>query len=547
MSRFWKILIPILLVITILFWKVTRNKIDPIWSKIENLDLSKVETLEKSTKKLNVLYEEFHHKKPSHKSYGIDLISKPYVPIMEYSKFENFIRALNKEKYIIISGVEGGGSTTLVRTLAKFIAENDNSRILNVMCAPQFDLIYHKKYIGETINGKFHKGELLKFWEQCLANPDKKYIAIFDDLDKVNPETLLGPDVWAHLTSSNHKLVIGGKTIKIPDNYFMLSTTLSAVGSRVQLHNEHFKRIGKDYYLQPSYVELALYLDRVKKKLNKKVIENGISSLSKIAQKQHNSLNDKRQVLEFLYLFAMSNNIIEKDVSRSNQLAQWSSLRKLYLPKQRNDFINTFVSHVNAMHPDIKFDKNNFNPIFYTFKNNGLQKGSSSLALGFKVFKEWGFLTEFVVAICFALITALVGLYMSGKRKKKVTKFLIKSEEVYNDFETRKINPEEAVNRLDVLKVEIENHTRDNKISFPEAIFFYNSVRSKVNSIEITKNINTTFLVLMDVFLDDEELSLNEYEKLTTFLEKIKSTISESDFIVMKKQVDDAWNEFGDK
>jgi len=547
MHKAWKISIPFLIIISVFFlWKITRNQQDPIWTKLKNLQLSEIETLEKSPEKLQLLFEEFHGKKVSDSINAMGLINKPYVPIMEYSKFKKYIDALRKENRILISTVEGGGSTTLITRLAKFIAIDD-ARILNVKCAPKFDLINHIKYIGEDRDGNYKKGELLLFWEECLRHPDKKFIAVFDDFDVINPETLFGPDLWENLNNKKYKKFIAGEEVVIPDNFYMISSTLSAIGSRIQLHNEHFKRIGKNYYLKPNTIDLALSLERAKHKLESKINKKGKSSLNKKEQRQLKALNDKKNVLEYLYLFEKINHIIEDDISRTSQLAQWSDIRKLYLPEDREELIDIFITHVNAISPEKKFDRKNFNPIFYTFKNNGLLKGSNTLSTSFKVFKEWGFLTEFVVAICFALATALISVYLNSKRKRKVTKFLTRSEEIYTNFENRITDTDVTINKLYELKLEIEEHTKSNKISFPEAIFFYNSVRSKVNSIEITKNINATFLILMDVFLDDEVLSKNEYKKLTSFLNKIEHTIPKNDIKRMKDQVNQAWEEFGEK
>ena len=310
MSEFLKIIISIVLISSILLWFFTRNKMDNDWVELKNLDISKIETLHNSPKKLDSLFESFQNKKVNYSNQGTEVISKPYVPIIEFEKFTFYVNQLQKEKFIILSGVEGGGATKLVTTIAKFVAEDDDTRMLNVRCAPKFDLIYHKKYIGETVNGKFKKGVLLKFWETCFKNPSKKHIAIFDDLDKINPETLFGPDLWAHLSSKRNKLIYDRKEITIPPNFYMISTTLSAVEDRVQFHNEHFKRIGKDYFLKPNTIELALYLNSVKTKLNKTVAKNGIENLSVKEKKQHHILNNKREVLEYLFLFKKINKII---------------------------------------------------------------------------------------------------------------------------------------------------------------------------------------------------------------------------------------------
>ena len=545
MKKSYQLIILVLIIITIILFKLTGNKVDPIWAELENLDYSKIKTIEKSEQELQLLFNNFHHRDSLNTVNALKLIGTPYVPIMEFSKYKKYVDALKKEHRIVLSGVEGGGSTTLVEKIAKFVAVDD-SRILNIKCSPQFDLIYHKRFIGEYINGEFKKGELLLFWEKCVAQPNKNFIVIFDDFDKINPETLFGPDLWENLSNKKYKLFVAGNEVVIPNNFYMISTTLSAVGSRILLHNEHFKRIGTNYFIEPNTIELALYLKRVKNKLKTKVNKEGIAVLKEKDQKKYNALINEKNVLEFLYLFKKTNQNIDSDISHNSQLAQWSNLRKLFLPEEKNEVIETFISHVNAISPNKTFNVESFNSIKYTFKNNGLLKGSSPLATSFKVFKEWGFLTEFVVAICFALITALISVYINSKRKKQITKFLTKSESIYTKFEHGDYNANQAIDKLSHLKLEIEQQTKKNKVSFPEAIFFYNSVRSKVNSIEIKKNINATFLILMDVFMEDGILSKSEYDKLITFLEKIKKAIPNDDYLRMSKEVNAIWEKCGE-
>ncbi|MEE9439092.1 MAG: hypothetical protein V3V14_08845 [Saprospiraceae bacterium] len=542
-----KIIIGVLVVLGLFgLWKITRNIVDPIWINLEQLDYSKIKTLDNSHNNIQSLFNDFHNNTIGKKTDAVELISDPYMPIMEFSKFELYIKALKNERRIVISGVSGNGATTLISKLAKFIAIDD-LRITNLICTPQFDLIYNKELIGEKVDGKFRKGKLLKFWEECLAHPENKYIAIFDDIDKVNPETIFGSDLWENLFNPKYKQFINGEEVVIPDNFYMISSTLSAIGSRNQLHNEHFERIGRVYYLMPNTIEMALYLNRKKEKLNNKIAKNGIESLEKRDRIEIEVLNDKKNIIEYLYTFQKTNQIIEEKINKNCQLAQWSTLRKYYYPKDKEKLHNTFISHVNAFSPDMIFEKKDLNPVFYAIKNNGLMPKSNKLALWFKVFKEWGFLTEFVVAICFALITALLSIYFNTKRKKQVTIFLTRSETIYSNYENRELDSDAALFKLSELKGEIELHTKNNKISFPEAIFFHNSVRSKVNSIEISKNINATFLILMDVFLEDGILSKNEYTKLMSFLNKIENNIPKKDYFKMKETVIAAWDNFGDK
>lgn len=536
------IILALFLIIALVLWKVTREKVDPKWKVLKTLQAKNLKSLDNSRDDIQQLFEDFQTKKYLSPDTAYQLISTPFLPTMEFVKFEKYVKALEVEKRIIISSVTGAGSSTLIDRLAKFIAINSQN-ILSIKCAPQFDLIYHKKYIGQEVDGVFREGELLRFWRKCEENPEQKFIAIFDDFDKINPETLFGPFLWEKLSDDKHQVVINGKEVIIPKNFYMISSTLSGIGSRIKLHNEHFKRLGKRYFLAPSTKELSLFLASRYRKMLKKEAKG---ELFDDESAEFEVLKNEEAIFQFLYLFEKSNEFIRTNFSPSFQLGQWNNLRKMYHPNKKEELFGVFIDHVNAISPEKKIKRSDFNSIEFSINNEGLLSGSSPLITGFKVFKDWGFLTEFVVAICFALITALISIYLNSKRKRKITKFLAKSEIIYSDFDSKEISADDAISGLNVLKNEIEEYTKTNKISFPEAIFFYNSIREKVNAIEITININSTFLMLMDIFLEDDILTKTEFGKLQSFLEKIRPNISKNDYIIMKAKVELTWQQYGE-
>lgn len=542
-----KAILPIfVLSLVAIFWFGSENKQDPDWIKYRDLNPSHIVTLKMSEWELQKSLVSFHHKSFRNKKLAIELVSDPFPPAMEIEKFKYFLELLKEKKKIVISSVSGSGASTLIDRLSKIVSPNPNG-ILNIKCAPQFDLIYHNKYIGDENNTIFAKGELLQLWDKCLSNPNEKFIAIFDSFDKINPETFFGPQIWEKLSSPNKKVFWRNEEIIIPDNFYMITSTLSGIGSLVKFNNDHFKRLGTQYFLRPSTVELALYLNDKKKELNRKLSSQHKSEITEEIEKQAAALNDEKNFHKVLYFFEKVNDLIYEKYSRGHQLGQWNNLRKLFQPHQLSEMMQTFINHVNATTPLDKLTIFNFADIFYSIEHNGKIKNSNSVSTSFQVFKDWGFFTESVVALSFAFLTALFSAYMVRKRKKHITKYLSHSEDIYSKFVDRKLHTDEAIDQLTELRTEIEKDAKNGKISFPEAVFFYNSIRGKTHAIEVSKNVNESFLLLMDVFLEDEILSKSEYKKLNEFLNKIKLKIPKEDFIIMKEKVETAWESYGEK
>ena len=236
-----------------------RNEKDPLWAGTTDLLRTNPLTLDKASDSLRGLYNGFHAQKlPEGDLTALQRISTPYVPTMTYQKFKQYFNQIAEQKFAIVAGVTGSGNSTLVDRIANLMADDNNK--LQILCAPQFDLELNKRYIGQFENGQFKKGELLNFWDNCHARPAEKFVCVIDNFDKINPETLFGPELWQRLDDPKFVVIFGDDTIQIPDNFYLLCITHAGVGQKIEMNNEHFKRFGGQIRLPPLAEELVLGL-----------------------------------------------------------------------------------------------------------------------------------------------------------------------------------------------------------------------------------------------------------------------------------------------
>jgi hypothetical protein len=121
---------------------------------------------------------------------------------------------------------------------------------------------YHKKYIGsENEQGRFVPGELLDFWEKCRQHPERRYVAVVDNFDKINPETFFGATLWEALSSRLVEIETDGVRYTMPENFHLISVTHLGPGSKIEFNEEHFKRLGNQYVLEPNPRELIAVLE----------------------------------------------------------------------------------------------------------------------------------------------------------------------------------------------------------------------------------------------------------------------------------------------
>ena len=550
----------ILLIIAIplsigLMWWGFRNEKDPIWQETADLLRQDIVTVGQSSDSLRILYHRFHADDSLPDSIIMGLISKPYLPTMAFDKFKDYFNYIYDRRFIIISGVTGAGNSTLVDRIANMIASDIDPNAkekhkMEILCAPQFDLDLHHRYIGYYEKKTFVKGDLLKFWDRCKAHPSQRFVCLIDNFDKINPETLLGPELWQKLDDPTYNVVFGRDTITIPSNFYLLCVTHAGIGQKIEMNNEHFKRFGGQVNLPPTAVELVLALKSKKKEIEKDLATPQYSDVQKDMAKlknQLNALNDTPNLQRFVYFFTKTNEFIAQKYTSGHQLGQWSDVRKQFMPKDFEQLQNIFINHVNAFHPQRELRKDDFDPILFSIKNEGEIENSSPVWRSVNKLTEWGFASELGVAGSFALISAIFGWWYFRRRHEYMKDFTDKIYGFMNDYHQNIKSHDQLVSEIKDLKREFDDLVLNQKINYSEASFFYGFIEDKVRVIEIAREVNESFLKLLDAFLDDNVLTESEYAKLDQFLDSIRFKIPTPQYVAYKKQIDDIYQKFGER
>ncbi len=540
-------------------WKGFSNEKDPIWQETASLLRQNIVTLDKSPDSLRTLFHNFHGDAWSAvpDSAIMNLIAKPYPPTMTFEKFKSFFNMVAERKFLLMSGVTGAGNTTLVDRIANIISNEtmsntDSSRKMEILCAPQFDLDLHHRYIGFFDKKTFFKGDLLKFWDKCRAQPKQKFVCLIDNFDKINPETFFGPELWQKLDDAKYPVVFGRDTIKIPDNFYLLCVTHAGVGQKIEMNNEHFKRFGGMVNLPPTPTELVLALRAKKKEVEKDLkkkketpqYDGQKKDLDKL-ESQLAALNDTPNLQRFVYFFTKTNEFLSEKYSTSHQLGQWSDVRKQFQPKDFDNLQDIFINHVNAFHPQAELKKADFEPILYSIKNEGDVEGSSPVWRAGSTLAAWGFASELGVAGSFALISGIFGWWYFRRRHQYIKDFTIKINNLMDDYYQNKKPCDDIVVEINDLKQAFDELVLSQKVNYNEASFIYGFLDDKVRTIQIAREINESFLKLMDAFLEDNVLTDSEYAKLNQFLESMRFKITTPQYQAYKKQIEETYSQFG--
>ena len=541
-----------------LIWVVSlgfRDDKDQDWFDMDVALRKDYFTLDKAVDSLQMKYNAFHGFTAADDSFAFKAISKPFLPTMEYSKFAHYFDLVSSRRLITISGVAGSGNSSIVARIAELIGTGDHR--MDILCAPQYELEYHKKYIGyfETPQ-HFVKGTLLQFWDKCKRSPKEKFVCMIDNFDKINPETLFGPELWWKLDDPRYNVVFVHDTIIIPENFYLLNVTHAIAGARVELNNEHFRRFGGLENLPVSKEELILFLrsERVKleKDLKKQIAQLSLkpedTELSKEIKKTSlklEALRDTQNVKRMVYFFDKANALIEDRYSKAHGLGQWSEIRRLYLPGDYSKLQDKFLAQVNAYRPTTELKKEDFGAINYTISHNGGVQNSYFFYKAFMQLTNLGFLNELLVAIVVGIIGAISGWFLVRKKHAEMRRFTQRIYKLMEDFENRDKEYDEVNKELRDLKREFDDLVIRQKISHTEATFFYSFIDDKIRNVEIAREVNESFLRLVDAFLDDKILTDTEYRKLNQFLESIKHRISNSQYMTYKNDIERIYKEYG--
>lgn len=533
---------PAILLLIVLLWRGCQDKVDPDWISLDEQFSTEYFTLNKAADSLQILWESFHGLDTTDDSLAYRIVSTPFAPTVEYRKFKGYVEKLQAHPFLLLSSVSGGGTSTLLERLSRFLASKPEN-ILYLRCAPQFDLEYYRDFIGTEENGEWKSGKLLQLFGRCRQNPHEKFIFVIDDFDKINPETFFGPEFWEKFTDAGYAVVYGRDTIELPPNFNMIMVIHAGVGERVKLNNEHFRRLGNPSHLEPSAPEMVCFLQDELKKIKGQLAAATLTEKPELEERLA-SLQDTAHLKRFLYSFIKINELIKDKYGPSFRLGTWSNLRKLYKKSDYGKVADTFIEHVNSLQPEEALALEDLEDIQHTVKTNGKLAGTSLIASVFVKMEEMGFLTEFVVGLTFLVLSAISSWYFFKKRQQFIKDYTDKIYVLIQDFEKGKINYDKAGEEFVRIKKEVDNLVIQKKVNYTEATFFYNFIEDKIKRIEMARLVNENFRDLVRVFMEDNVINESEHKKLLSFLEGIRHKISLQDYLRFKEEVEELLRKF---
>lgn len=523
------------LLLIALFWFGSRNSTDPVWLETGALLRQRYTLIADCPDSLQQLYCNFNKQafRPGD-STALRLVSIPYLSNIEWTSFRDFCQAAYRQRFMVISGVTGVGATKQAKRMARLIAGRE-SNLLEIDCAPQFDLELHKRFIGHEENGLFVTGELLRFWERCRQYPEQNFVAVANNFDKINPETFFGPELWETLSSPRDPAVFGTMSVSIPPNFFFFSVTHLGPGSLVELNEEHFKRLGRQYIIHPNLCETVETLRRQAQTYAR------AASLNPTEASRLSALQDSNQMHRYLFYVVKMNRLLSQRYAEGYQLGQGSNIKSLYRAEDLNELKSTFLNHINSLQPAQQLTGADFEPLDYTARSGGLEPGSSFLARQVQYLRDTGYFVEITMVAMTALLTALAGWWVFRRREQLIRRYGDRAQQVYNGFEKQQVSAEIAARRLEEIKIEVDNLVMRRQLNYTEGLYFLAFIEDKVKRIEFARNVSENFLELFNAFMEDNVLTESEYHKLRQFLQSIRHKIPAEVYDRFKEKVEKAY------
>jgi hypothetical protein len=504
----------------------TREQVDPLWVQAGELVRTPCRLAADAQEEAKQLYAELHPSLPQ--AFQEELLNQGPLKSLSWEKFSDFCRQAQKSRYLVVSGVTGTGATKLAEQAAQFLTADPATQVLTVRCAPEFDLELHNKYIGyEDENRVFHPGLLLEFWERCQQQPDHYFVCLIDNFDKINPETFFGPELWERLSPSNEKAVLGGREIRIPDNFLMLSVTHLGPGSKVEFTEEHLKRLGRRYVLQPDACELLHLVD---KKARKQLEQGGQVWLQDFSTRR-----------KLVYYFIKSNELVRQKYGPGYELGQGSELRSFFQEGDLESIKHTYLTHINALRGVDPLRLADFAHIDYAVQHHGLAPQSSWLHRQVQWLSDTGYLVEITMVLATALLTALISWWIFWRREKLIRIYAAQAQEAYDAFEAQTWTAEEAAKKLESIKTEVNQLVLSRKLNYTEALYFIAFIDDKVRRVEYAMRVSDHFQELFTTFMEDDLLTEREYTKLNQVLQSIRSRIPEDTYQHFCQRVEQAY------
>jgi len=500
-------------------WLGLQNRPDPIWIATNALLKERCLLLTDVPDSLQILYDGLHQRpRQAGDSSALKLLSKPSLSTIEWGAFRDLVNymAHAKNKCVILSGVTGVGATKQAKKAALMLT-GSLPNILQIDCSPQFDIILHDIYIGSGKDKDFKNGELIQFWERCKASPNQQFVVILDNLDKINPETFFGPQLWEGFSTPRDTAVLGGKKVWLPSNCWLISVTHLGPGSYTEFNGEHFKRLGAPYILRPNPRELLAYM-RLNAQKKPKTREDSLRS---------QQLRDTNYVRHLLFYFSKINSRLHEKYAEGYELGQGSNIRDALGNPDFSFLKNVYLSHVNGLHPEKSLRESDFSGLDYTIKTGGLEPHSNFCARQIQYLKETGYLVEITMVLGTALLTFLGGWWVFHRREQIIRRYGERTQEIYGAFEHQVISAEVASRKLEDIKREVDALVMRRQLNYTEGLYFLAFIEDKVKRIDFSRNVSETFLELFRTFMEDEVLTENEYQKLRQFLQTIRHKIPE--------------------
>ncbi len=517
----------------LLLWLGLRNHPDEDWAEAGRIMRSDYKMVASEPDSLQALFTQIQGIPFQSKDKAAEqLIQNVGETNIEWSALRDLTKFIAKRRFVVAAGVTGAGATKQAKRAAILIA-GAPERLMSINCAPQFDLDYHKKYIGYEVKGQYMPGELLRFWDLCRQNPHHKYVALVDNMDKINPETFFGPELWESLSSPKDTAVLGQIKVPMPTNFHLISVTHLGPGSLVEFNEEHFKRLGRQFIVQPNPTELLAWMRQQEKKLAQANSPND--------QLRLQALRDSFQVQRFLYYFIKTNAFITNKYGPGFELGQGSNIRPLYTEADLPDLKQTYINHINAFHTERPLKESDFDGMDYTVQTRGLEEGSNFFARQIQFLQDTGYLVEISMVAGTALLTALAGWWVFRRRERLIRHYGERTKEVYTMFEKQQISAEIAGRRLEEIKKEVDDLVLSRKLGYTEGLYFMAFIEDRSKRIEFARNVSENFLELFNAFMEDDYLSESEYLKLRQFLQSIRHKIPADSYEQFNKKVEQTY------
>lgn len=186
-----------------------------------------------------------------------------------------------------------------------------------------------------------------------------------------------------------------------------------------------------------------------------------------------------------------------------------------------------------------------FADIHYTINTEGDLKNTSPIWKATNSLAEWGFASELGVAGSFALVSGIFGWFYFRRRHKTIKEYTERVYELMDEFTKGQKSYDDLRTDMNGIKREFDSMVLEQKVNYNEAAFFYGFLEDKSRQIEFAREVNESFLKLVDVFLEDNVLTEGEYAKLNQFLESIKLKLATPQYLTYKNQIEEIYKKYG--